>query len=90
MTYDNYNQVPWYRQSHLNSIFILVHLLTCTAVPLLLITCIALVTGNIYYNQKDESGQLKTWSTANKVLAFIFLFGPLLAIISLIVSIFTI
>lgn len=89
MNYTDYTQVPWYRQSHLNSIFILIHLVTCATIPLLLITCLTLVTGNIYYNQKDESGNLKTWSTANKVLAFIFLLAPIVMIVSLMVSIIT-
>ena len=57
--YRNYMGVPWYRKSGTNTGFILGHLLTCGVVPLLILTCIVLVTGNVYYHQADKTGSLK-------------------------------
>lgn len=68
--YQNYSNVPYLRLSGTNTVFILIHILSGGTIPLLLITCIVLVTGNVYYNRHDEQGNLKVWSTANKVIAF--------------------
>ncbi|HWB33868.1 MAG TPA: hypothetical protein VG753_00895 [Candidatus Paceibacterota bacterium] len=40
-----------------------------------------LLTGKIYYKTTDAQGNLKTWSTANKVVAFIFVFVQLILIV---------
>lgn len=76
----SYDDLPWYRKSGTNSFLMLVHVLTLGAIPLLLITCFALVTGNIYYDKADEQGHLKAWSGANRVIAFLLLLPPLLII----------
>ena len=39
----------------------------------LLVACIACLTGDIYSHKKDVNGNLKTWGKVNKVLALIFL-----------------
>lgn len=87
MQYTDANQVPWYRQSTLHTVLLIIHLLTCGAAPLLLVTCLVLVTGDIYYNTPDHTGYLKKWSPANKVVAFILLLAPLVFFISMLVSI---
>ena len=46
--YTEYEQVPWYRRSGVNSVFILVRFFTGGCVPLILWTCVNLVTGDIY------------------------------------------
>lgn len=75
-----YSELPWYRKSGVNSVLMILHFLTCGFLPLLLITCLALVTGKIYYNEVDEQGKLKSWSVANKILAYALLLIPLLFI----------
>jgi hypothetical protein len=71
--YRSYADVPWLRKSGTNTAFILIHLLTCGCVPLLLLTCIILVTGDVYYNRRDREGNLEAWSMANKVVAMLIL-----------------
>ncbi|HEX2475602.1 MAG TPA: hypothetical protein VHK01_12695 [Lacipirellulaceae bacterium] len=41
-------------------------------------TCLVLVTGDIYYNKTGRDGTLKVWSGANKVIAFLLLLPPLI------------
>ena len=48
-------------------------LLTCGFVPGTLVVCVLVLSGNIYYNKKDEFGNLKTWGAGNKVVAVILL-----------------
>jgi len=31
------------------------------------------LTGEVYYNQADDSGNLKKWGYANKIVAFVIL-----------------
>ena len=72
--YANYNEVPWYRRSSMNSIFILINFLSGGFIPLTLWTCINLLTGDIYYKDVyDKNGNIKTWSSGNKVAAVIIL-----------------
>ena len=78
--YTKYAEVPWIRKSGTNSVLLILHLLTCGAIPFLLVTCIALVTGNVYYNQVESDGSLKAWSPANKVVAFLLLLPSVLMI----------
>ncbi len=75
-----YSNLSWYRKSGVNSILMLVHFITLGFVPLLWITCFALLTGDIYYNKTDVDGSLKRWSRANKVIAFLLVIGPLLLV----------
>jgi len=60
--------------------FLLLHAITFGLLPLLVITCLVLVTGDIYYNKADSNGTLKVWSKANKVVAFLLLLPPLIII----------
>ncbi len=69
--YSHYTDVPWYRRSGTNSVFTLLGLLCFS--PLLWFVCIVLMTGDIYYDKHQEDGTLKTWSFANKVIAWILL-----------------
>jgi len=71
--YVNYSDVPWYRRSRTNSAFLVCHVLTCGLLPLILWVCINLLTGDIYYNRRDDRGHLATWSNANKVAAVVIL-----------------
>jgi hypothetical protein len=71
--YHNYSDVPWYRRSGVNSLFIIAHLLTCGFVPLLLWVCINLVTGDVYYDKRKKNGELRVWSVGNKVVAVVIL-----------------
>ena len=66
---------------------IVLHLLTVGMVPFLLVTCIMLATGDIYYDEQLSDGKLKTWSTANKAVAWILLIPPLLFMTALLVAI---
>jgi len=69
-SYSNYEQVPWYRRSSINTLFILGSFFFH---PLIWAVCFLLATGDVYYNKTDTSGQLKKWHWANKVVAFILL-----------------
>ena len=71
--YLEYAEVPWYRRSSVNSFFILINILTAGRVPLILWTCINLLSGDIYYKSKDKQGHLKKWSVGNKVVAVLIL-----------------
>jgi hypothetical protein len=76
----SYADLLWYRKSGPNNVLMLVHVLSLGFIPLLLVTCCALVTGNIYYDKVDDQGHLKAWSGANRVVAFLFLIFSLLLI----------
>jgi hypothetical protein len=78
--YSDYSEVPLLRKSGTNSVLIVLHLLTLGMVPFLLVTCIMLVTGDIYYDRVEPNGTLKTWSTANKVVAWLLLLAPLILV----------
>ena len=69
--YQNYEQVPWNRRNNFNSLLVLVGAFLFP--PALWLVIFNLITGNVYYNRKGDDGNLKTWSTANKVVAIIFL-----------------
>jgi hypothetical protein len=78
--YANYKDVPWLRRSGTNTAFLVLHLLTFGTLPFLLITCLVLLTGDVYYNKTDSDGTLAVWSKANKVIAFLLLLAPLILI----------
>lgn len=71
--YTDYKQVPWYRKSSANSIFILLGFLSCGWIPGIIAVCILVATGDIYLNARDDAGNLKKWGKGNKVVAFFFL-----------------
>jgi len=85
--YSDYRDVPWIRKPGTNSVFLVLHVLTLGFMPLIIVTCLVLVTGDIYYNKTDADGTLKVWSTANKVIAFLLLIPPLLVIATVIATI---
>jgi len=65
--YQTYADVPSNRRSSSNILYIV---LSCTiGIPFFIITFWALFTGEIYVNELDGNGRLKTWSKANKYLA---------------------
>ncbi len=45
------------------------------------ITCLMLLTGDIYYDERGADGKLKTWSVGNKVVAGILLVFQAIAIV---------
>ena len=49
-------------------------LLAALGAPLLIV-CIVVVTGKVYFDKLDNNGQLKTWGAANKVVAVLILAG---------------
>ncbi len=65
-----YDSLPWYRKSSILSIFVLLGL--CCG-PSILFVCIVVLTGDVYYNKLDDSGNLKRWGVANKVAAVVLL-----------------
>lgn len=67
MKYANYKDVPWYRKSGISSILVLLGIFS----PSLWVVLLALITGDIYYNETDTDGNLKKWSMANKIVAWI-------------------
>lgn len=73
--YSNYKSVPWYRRSNVNTAFILIGFGSKGFIPLTLVTCILLLTGNVYYKDTDNAGQLRIWSKANKIAAVAILFA---------------
>jgi hypothetical protein len=65
-----YDQLPWYRK------FAYVSPLTALGLccgPAILVVCIIVLTGDVYYKQTDLAGNLKKWSNANKVVAVVIL-----------------
>ena len=70
MYYQNYNIVPWYRKSRINSWFVLLGLFIP---PFIWFVAYMLATGNIFYNKVDNNGNLKKWSIANKIVAWIII-----------------
>ena len=79
--YRNYSDVPWIRKSGAHHLCFILQFLTCFAIPFLLFTCVVLVTGPVYYNQKEPDGSLKKWSPANTVVAFLLLIPSLLVMV---------
>ena len=67
--YQDFAAVPWLRSTDVNTVFVLISLVSLGRIPLTIITCIVLLTGEIYYKEKGPDGYLKTWSFANKVIA---------------------
>lgn len=45
--YSRYEDVPWFRRSGLNTAFLIIHFISLGCIPLLLITCYAMLTGNV-------------------------------------------
>jgi hypothetical protein len=47
----------------------------------ILITCIVVLSGPVYYARIDDSGQLEQWSIANKIVAALILAGWVYSIV---------
>ena len=65
--YRHYRDVPGYRRSDVNLLCIVIHIVTGSIVPLGLVSCLTLLTGEIYSKKKDEFGYLKVWGMPNKI-----------------------
>lgn len=74
MDYQNYQAVPWYRKSSVNSWFILLGLFLP---PFIWAVAYMLATGDIFYDKVDKNGNLEKWSVANKVVAWLIIAGQL-------------
>jgi hypothetical protein len=85
--YSEYSKVPWLRRSGTNSVLLILHLLTLGSLPFLLVTCIVLATGDIYYDEIGPNGLLKSWSMANKIIAWLLLLFPLILIGTVVLTI---
>ena len=79
--YKDYSQVPWYRKSSVNSIFILISLISCGWVPGILAVCIIVLSGDVYSSARDDQGYLKKWGPANKVAACVLLLINIIALL---------
>jgi hypothetical protein len=84
MKYTRYDDVPWYRKSWFNSLLAIVGFFFFP--PFVWWCCINLVTGDVYYKGYDKSGNLRTWSRANKIFAFIILAVSTIVYIAIIIS----
>lgn len=72
--YTDISQVPWYRRSLINTITLVVSFFLCWVGFLgIFAVCINTLTGDIYYNKKDDVGHLKKWGKGNKIAAIILL-----------------
>ena len=71
--YQNYSEVPWYRRSIFNIIFMSISVISRGILPLTLITIILAFTGDIYFKKLDSEGNLRHWNKGNKVGVFIIL-----------------
>lgn len=81
--YQDYNIVPWYRKSGMSSWFVLLGWILFP--PLIWIVAYALATGDIYYNKTEQNGNLKKWSKANKVVAWIIIIVNILFLINILI-----
>jgi hypothetical protein len=71
--YTEYYQVPWYRRSWVNNLFVALALFGC--LPLAFWTCFNLLSGDVYFDRQNEDGTLAKWGIVNKVWAFLFAIG---------------
>ena len=70
----DYMRLPWFRKSGIMSVLTAVSLFTwcipvAGAIPILIV-CIALATGDIYYCHQARDGGLRIWHRANRWAAF--------------------
>ena len=71
--YRSYARVPFLRRSETINTFVILHLLTLGMLPLLLVACFVILTGNVYYDRTDETGKLEVWGPTSKLAAFVIL-----------------
>ena len=72
-----YDQLPWYRKSSYVSPITLLGL--CCG-PAIMLVCVIVLTGEVYYNQTDSAGNLKKWGYGNKIAAVVILLFQILVI----------
>jgi hypothetical protein len=68
--YTDISQVPWYRRSDVNNLFVLLGFFGC--LPLSCWTCYNLLTGDVYLSYQDSDGMLVKWGVINKIFAVVF------------------
>jgi len=78
-----YKDIQWNRKSWFNSLLALFGVLGLY--PLLWWSCINVITGEVYYSDYDEYGNLRKWSKANEIVAFILLTLNILWILYIVV-----
>lgn len=72
-TYQSYQDVPWYRRASVNSVFILLNVLSCGWFPGTLIVCAMVLTGDVFAKNPDKPGGAKAWGRGNRIAACILL-----------------
>jgi hypothetical protein len=80
-----YSRLPWYRKSSYVSPITLLGL--CCG-PAILVVCVIVLTGDVYYKQLDAAGNLKKWGVGNKVAAIIILLFQVFFITSQLIAAF--
>lgn len=85
MTYNNFADVPWYRRSSQNNLFVFLGLIGL--LPFGIFSAYLLLTGDIYFNKQKENGTLKTWGIINKIWAVIVVFVWSLVFIILVMDV---
>lgn len=96
------DSVPWYRQNSFCSGILVAHVFimclggcvpfasllgTVTTLGVILV-CVIVLTGPVYYSKRKKDGTLKTWSKGNKIAAVILLIlfvGGYIALITFLV-----
>jgi len=69
MTYQTYEEVPWFRREPGALVFLLAILFS----PVVIAICIIALTGDVYKNNYDQEGNLAVWGTGNKIAAVLLL-----------------
>lgn len=68
----DYSQIPWYRQSWVNNLFVGLSLVGLF--PLAWWTCWNLLTGDVYFEQKGHDGRLLKWGLGRGIRDLLALF----------------
>lgn len=66
----DYAALPWYRKSSYVSPMTLVGLFCGT---MILVVCVIVLSGDVYYHTRDEAGQFRKWGQGNKIAAVVIL-----------------
>jgi hypothetical protein len=74
--------IPWHRRSSVNSLLIVASILSGGLFPGVMFVCLFVLTGDIYSNNYDANGNLKTWGWGNKVAAIILLILNVISLLS--------
>lgn len=75
-THTAYSNLPWYRRGGVLTGFTVAAIVTLFlgygTIPCIPV-CIAVLTGDVYYDKRDPDGSLKKWGWSNKVAAIVLL-----------------